>query len=172
MRASPEVGSRGLGDRRLVLRNRNGGGEKRREQVGARYADGTPHPREAAKARDTTPTHLTKNAPPLSSGSALHWPRPLPHPPPLIVCRSRPSSISPSPLAPLPRYPLREFFIGVGHTLSFVTRLRLVSGLLPSRLSFILHVVLGAWGMGVDQIRPCPRGVKGMVGEHGSRLRQ
>lgn len=44
----------------------------------ARYADGTPYPREAAKARDTTPTHLTKNPPPLSSGSALHWPRPFP----------------------------------------------------------------------------------------------
>lgn len=140
--------------------------------MGARYAGGTPSPREAAEARDAIPTPLAENPPPLSSGSALHWPRPLSHPPPLIGCRSRPSSISPSPLAPLPRYLLREFFIGAGHTLSFVARLRLVPGLLPSHLSFIPHVVLGAWDMGVSQTCPCPQGVKGVVRKHGSGLRQ
>lgn len=131
-----------------------------------------PHPREAAKARDETPYSSDREPPPLSSGSALDWPRPLPHSPPLIGCRSRPSSMSPTPLAPLPRYPLPEFFIGAGHTLSFVTGLRLLSGPLPSHLSFILDVVLGAWDMGVNQTRPCPQGVKGKVGGHRPRLRQ
>lgn len=104
--------------------------------------------------------------PPLSSGSAPHWSRPLLHPLPLIGCRSRPSSP--------PHWLLfhvilsGSFSIGVGHTLSFVTRLHLVSGLFPNHLSFIPHVVLGAWDMGVNQIRPCPEGVKGVVSDLGS----
>lgn len=53
--------------------------------MGARYADGTPHPREAAKPCDSTPTHLTGNphsivlwlrprlATPFAPSSATYW---------------------------------------------------------------------------------------------------
>lgn len=128
-----------------MLRSGNGSSKKRSEQVGARHAEGIPLTLSAEKALDSTPTHLPGNPDPLSSGPALHWARPVPHPPPLIGCRSRPSSISSSPLALLPRYPLPEFLIGTDHTLSFV-RLRLQPGLLPQP-SFI-HSISSAGYLG------------------------
>lgn len=42
----------------------------------------------------------------------------------------------------------------------------------PSHLSFILHLVLGAWGMGVNQTHPTPLGVQETVRAHGPTQRQ
>lgn len=106
----PGVNSGGLGCRRRCL----GAGTVTERRAANRWGYDPrmePFYPERLRRRATGPPRLTYQEIPLllSVGPALHWARPLPHPPPFIGYRSRPSSISLSPLAPLPRYPLREF---------------------------------------------------------------
>lgn len=114
-----------------MCRSGNGDGKRSSEQVGCDSRREPFYPVRPRRRATGPPPHLPRITP-----AIVLWPRPpLGTPfalsPSFIGCRSRPSSISPSPLAPLPRYPLPEFPIGSGHTLSFVTGLRLQSGFLP-----------------------------------------
>lgn len=144
--------------------------EKERTGRGAARGQNPPHPPKSDKMRDGTfPHHLGTPAHcPLAPPSIGHALCPF-HRHLLAVSHAPPRSSV--PIDCCSTLSSRSFLLAQATPshLSPVSAFSLGSS--PNHLSFIVPLVLGAWDMGVNQTRPCSRGVKGMVGGHGPRLR-